>query len=158
MCHFVDKVLMVFAMSIGGLQYAVADYSTSGKPLPGYVCMGLKTDKEFNDWVPGSMPPKPGQPGYGGFPVFEIGTEHSKRLGFQESTAIVAWPLDEMNGFVRIIRNNGEKAWIHKDALVPFGTVIARNGHVVRLKRTCTPVVLSKDKIGYNFGGSRERE
>ena len=23
------------------------------KPLEGYACMGLKSDKEFNDWVPG---------------------------------------------------------------------------------------------------------
>lgn len=152
------RLCVALAVSICCLQYAAAEYPTAVKPLAGYVCMGLKTDKEYNDWVPGSMPPKPGQRGFADFPVFQIGTEHSRQLGYQSSPVLVAWPEDEVDGFVRIIRINGERAWIHKDVLVPFGTALAKNGQVVKLKRTCMPLVMSNGSIGLHFGGSRERE
>lgn len=146
----------VVVWSVGG-GWAVAQEKVVAKPLDGYVCMGLKTDKEISDWVPGSVAPKPGDPGFAGFPVFQSPTEESKQLGYQYSPAFVAWPEDEAGGFVRIIRINKEKAWIKKDALVAFGLVVGRDGHMVKLKRTCKPLISSWG-VSPQMGGSFARE
>ena len=124
------------------------------KPLEGYACMGLKSDKEFNDWVPGSLPPKPGSdvdP-----PVFTAPTEASKRIGFVSSPVIVAWPLNEVDGFVETLwGEKGLRGWIKGDLLVSFGTVVRKDGSVIKKVRTCKPSVMSNGLIGFDFGSGR---
>ncbi len=149
------KLFVLVPMCIVGGSWAVAQQRTVVKPLDGYVCMGLKTDKEFgDDWAPGSVPPKPGQPGFSGFPVFQSPTEGSKVLGYQVSTVFVAWPEDEVDGFIKIVRMNKEKAWIRKDILVPFGMVVGKDGRMVKQKRTCTPVEMSDGTIATQIHGA----
>jgi len=58
-------------------------------------------------------------------PVFAGPTEGSKKLGTTGSIVYVEWPLNEVNGFVRMLRPNGEHAWIHQNALKPLGNAPA---------------------------------
>lgn len=127
--------------------FAIAD--DERKPLEGYSCMGLKADKEVNDWVPGSLPKPLGGPDSP--PVFSAPTEKSKRLGYNYSPVIVKWPEVEANGFVQIIRLTGEKGWIKKDVLVPYGMVLRKDGSTILTKRRCVPVSTSTGKIGFHF-------
>ncbi len=119
------------------------------KPLEGYSCMGLKADKEVNDWVPGSLPNPLGGPDSP--PVFSAPTEESKRLGYNYSPVIVKSPEVEVNGFVQIIRLTGEKGWIKKDVLVPYGMVLRKDGSTIMTKRRCVPTATSTGKIGFHF-------
>jgi hypothetical protein len=126
---------------------------TAVRPLDGYVCMGLKSDKEFNDWVPGSMPPKPGGPDDP--PVFQAPSEESRLLGYNLSPVIVKWPMNEVAGFVQVLRLNGEKGWIKGDLLVPYGTVVRKDGTVIKKDKHCIPSMMSNGRIGFNLGGSK---
>ena len=83
------------------------------RPIDGYNCMSINykalnvTDEEaFN--------------GTGLQPVFAGPTETSRKLGTTGGTVYVEWPLNKVNGFVRILRPNGEHAWIAEIALKPF--------------------------------------
>jgi hypothetical protein len=84
------------------------------KVIDGYNCMLVDykalnvTDEEaFN--------------GTGLQPVYAGPTEESKKLGTTGSMVYVEWPLNKVNGFVRMLRPDGEHAWIHEIALKPFG-------------------------------------
>jgi hypothetical protein len=122
---------------------------TAVKPLEGYVCMGLKSDKEFNDWVPGSMGPKPGGPEDP--PVFQAPTEGSRLLGYNSSPVIVKWPVNEVGGFVEMLRLGGEKGWIKGDLLVPYGTVVRKDGTVIKKDKKCIPSLMSNGRIGFDI-------
>jgi hypothetical protein len=66
----------------------------------------------------------------------------------------VAWPENEVDGFIKIVRMNKAKAWIRKDVLVPFGMVVGKDGRMVKQKRTCTPVEMSDGTIATQIHGA----
>ena len=53
----------------------------------------------------------------------------SKKLWTTGSMVYVEWPLNKVNGFVRMLRPNGEHAWIHEIALKPFGGRVVSKLH-----------------------------
>jgi len=56
-----------------------------------------------------------------GFPsIFQEASADSKKLGNLTGLVYVAWPLDVQNGFVRIVRANGQVAWIARDVIRPL--------------------------------------
>jgi len=143
------RILGLAAVVLMGLSL-VGSYAVEAmKPLDGYACMGLKSDKEFNDWVPGSVAPPPGGPDSP--PVFAEPTEGSRRLGYNYSPVIVKWPLNEVNGYVEIVRISGERGWIKKDVLVTYGTVVRKDGTTIKTNRHCTPIIKTDGKIGLHF-------
>jgi len=105
------------------------------KMIDGYNCMLIDykalnvTDEEaFN--------------GTGLQPVYAGPTEESKKLGTTGSIVYVAWPLNRVNGFVYMLRPNGEHAWIHEIALRPLGKAAAS-------AVTCTLSQNAKGRILY---------
>ncbi len=84
-----------------------------GRSIDGYNCMSINykalnvTDEEVFK-------------GTGLQPVFAGPTETSRKLGTTGNIVYVDWPLNKANGFVRILRPNGEHAWIAEIALKPF--------------------------------------
>ena len=120
------------------------------KLLDGYFCMGLKADKEVNDWVPVSLPPPQGGPNNPA--VFEGPTEASARLGYTFSPVIVKEPLNEVNGFTEVLRINGQRGWVSSSLLVPYGTVVKPDGTSVKKTKHCRPSMMSNGKIGFDFG------
>ena len=143
------RILGVAAAYVMGLSLVDASAIEAMKPLDGYVCMGLKSDKEFNDWVPGSLPAPPGGPDSP--PVFAAPTEGSRRLGYNYSPVIVKRPLNEVNGYVEIVRLSGERGWIKRDVLAPYGTVMRTDGSIVKTDRQCAPIIKANGKIGFHF-------
>ncbi|HUZ91936.1 MAG TPA: hypothetical protein VMU78_08560 [Methylocella sp.] len=123
------------------------DALTAAELLNGYVCMSLKANQKYNDWVPGSLPKPPG--GADNPPVYRAPSEESERIGYQGGTVIAEWPLNKVNGFIKIIRApNGQRGWIAENLVVPYHSVAVRSG-------ICEPVVKPDGKIGFHFGVSR---
>jgi hypothetical protein len=113
---------------------------TAAKPLDGYVCMSLKADQKYNDWVPGSLPKAPGGPDQP--PVYRAPSIESERIGYATPTVIVAWPLDKANGFIRILwGQKGIRGWVSENLVVPYHSVAVPNAK-------CTPVVMTNGTIG----------
>jgi hypothetical protein len=92
-------------LAAGSLQ---AQTLSNGASLVGFRCMSLTLTTE-EGWKPSSLPP-----------VFAAPTEGSKQLGTGAGIIYVAWPLNKVNGFVDILRPNGERGWISEKMLKPF--------------------------------------
>jgi hypothetical protein len=119
--------------AIGVITIGVADIraAEADKAIHGYNCMSVDykalnaTEEEI--WNGTASPP-----------VFAGPTEGSKKLGVSAGIVYVAWPLEKLNGFVRVLRPNGDKAWISEIALKPY-----RNASASAI--TCT---LDRDERG----------
>ena len=83
------------------------------KPIDGYNCMSV-------NYKALHVPDEEAFNGTGLQSVFAGPTEASRKLGTTGGTVYVEWPLNKVNGFVRILRPNGEHAWISEIALKPF--------------------------------------
>jgi hypothetical protein len=93
-----------------------------GKPIDGFQCMSLtlSPEQQFN----GPMPS-----------VFAAPTEESKKLGTTGGIVYVAWPLNNVNGFVEMMRYNGEKAWISAKVLKPYEYPVGLPGSCILSQR-----------------------
>jgi hypothetical protein len=56
-----------------------------------------------------------------GFPrVFAAPTSSSKQIGATSEIVYVAWPLVKQNGFLQILRLNGQLGWVAETTLIPM--------------------------------------
>lgn len=56
-----------------------------------------------------------------GFPlVFSEPSTSSKRIGITSEIEYVIWPLKRNNGFVEILRPNGQIGWVAETTLIPL--------------------------------------
>jgi len=112
------------------------------KPLDGYVCMSLKHEQTYNDWIAsGRLPKPPGGPDEP--PVYKAPTEGSERIGYQTNLVITKWPLDKVNGFVRILwGQKGIPAWIAETLIVPYH-------NPVKATAKCTPQQMANGNISF---------
>ncbi len=82
-------------------------------PLSGFQC--FKVDLEAlhisseNAWAGKGFPP-----------VFAIPDGSSKPIGSQLGLAYVTWPLKKQNGYVQILRANGQIGWVAENAVRPL--------------------------------------
>jgi len=106
----------IICAALGLITIASADVQAveEAKVLEGYNCMSVNY-KALN------VTEEEAYNGTGLQPVFVSPTEGSKKLGTTGGMVYVDWPLNKVNGFVRMLRPNGEHAWIHEIALKPFG-------------------------------------
>jgi len=107
---------VIIVAAVGTITIAGEDVraAEADKVIDGYNCMlidynalNVTEEEAFN--------------GTGLQPVFAGPTEGSRKLGTTGTIGYVDWPLNEVNGFVRMLRPNGEHAWIHENALKPLG-------------------------------------
>jgi hypothetical protein len=92
---------------------AQAERLQPGSPLSGYECYSLNE-------VALKLTPQDAWEGKGFPPVFEGPSEKSQKLGSAANLIYVDWPLRENNGFVRILRFEGQIAWISESAIRPL--------------------------------------
>jgi hypothetical protein len=92
---------------------AIAGPPVSNAELSRYQCYNIDVKKlgltREDAWSGRGFPP-----------IFEEATADSKKLGNLTGLVYVAWPLDIENGFARIIRANGQPAWIARDVIRPL--------------------------------------
>ena len=125
-----SSLAMMFNPSAQGLEAV--------KPIDGYKCMSLKVgalNVTQEDLFRGNGLPA----------VYAKPSEKSEQLGTNGKTIIVAWPLKEANGFVEILRLNGQRGWISEKVIKPYATANGSPG-------TCVPSIMSDGKIGFKFG------
>jgi hypothetical protein len=79
-----------------------------GEVIPGYNCMDVIYPPEA-DYNPRLLPP-----------VFAAPTENSRQIGTQGALAYVVWPINEVNGFIELLRFDGETGWIASKYTKPF--------------------------------------
>jgi hypothetical protein len=92
---------------------AIGGPITSSDGLSGYQCYNIDVKKL-------GMTPEDAWSGKGFPPVFQDPSADSKKLGNLTGLVYVAWPLEVENGFVRIVRANGQGAWIARDVIRPL--------------------------------------
>lgn len=99
------------------------------RPAPGLKCMSLDTASRAatrqDELPPVLVSPDPG----------------ATRIGYPTSVVFVKVPVHEKNGFVEMVRLNGEAGWIAANHLEPWRPL---NGG----SATCTPSVMSNGKLG----------
>jgi hypothetical protein len=92
---------------------AHAETLQPGSPLSAYECYSLNE-------VVLKLTPQEAWEGKGFPPVFEDPSAESKKLGSAAGLIYVDWPLRKDNGFVRILRFEGQIAWISESAIRPL--------------------------------------
>lgn len=102
-------------------------------PLPGYVCMQLTlTPAQIVD-------PKVG------VPVREAPSRSATIAGYAATTVIVQSPPQARNGFLQVLRPDGELGWIEAGYLRPWTNPYAPNAR-------CVPSMMSNGKPGFGSG------
>jgi hypothetical protein len=103
---------------------------TAMSPIEGYKCMSVNWPEE-KKWDRAAAPK-----------VYRGPSEESAQVGVQGEPAIVKWPMNELNGFVEIIRPGrpgGQRAWIKASDLTG-------------LRANCVPSHMSDGSVGFKFG------
>ncbi len=92
---------------------ALAERLTPGAPLSGFQCYHTDPQKlhltKEDVWA-----------GRGSPPVFDAPSSDARKLGVDPAIVYVAWPLRRENGFVEVLRINGQLAWISEDVIRPL--------------------------------------
>jgi hypothetical protein len=92
---------------------AIAGSIPPSEDLSGYQCYNIDVKKlgltREGAWSGRGFPP-----------IFQEASADSKKLGNLTGLVYVAWPLEVQNGFVRIVRANGQLAWIARDVIRPL--------------------------------------
>ncbi len=92
---------------------ALAETLPRGTPLSGYQCYSIDAQKlgmtREDAWLGRGLPP-----------VFDAPSPDAKQIGVSPSIVYVAWPLEYVNGFVRIVRGTGRLGWISEDVIRPL--------------------------------------
>jgi hypothetical protein len=105
-----SRLALVLALAfIGGSAHA--ERLQLGSPLSAYECLNEVALK---------LTPQAAWEGKGFPPVFEDPSAESKKLGSAAGLIYVDWPLRKDNGFVRILRFEGQIAWISESAIRPL--------------------------------------
>lgn len=108
---------------------AHAESVTVTRHLAGYTCMSLDPTSE----AAASQTQLP--------PVFARPSASSPQIGYPTGIVLVRTPIHEVNGFVELIRMNGQKGWISAEHVQPWHSP---NGSPAK----CRPAVLSNGRIG----------
>jgi hypothetical protein len=131
----VMKTFVTFLAAMVGLVggEAHSERLAPGSSLSGFQCyyidaQALKLTPE-EAWADKGFPP-----------VFRAASQNSDRLGVASGVVYIAWPLQEQNGFLRILRFGGEIAWIRSDVIRPLyrtpgskgGCTLAWHGDQIR--------------------------
>lgn len=107
-----SKLALALALAfIGG--WAHAEQLQPGSPLTGFQCYGID-EKVLK------LTPEEAFEGKGFPPVFNGPSEDSGKVGIASGLVYVAWPLRKDNGFLQILRGNGETAWISEAVMRPL--------------------------------------
>jgi hypothetical protein len=102
---------------------------TPVRPVPGLKCMSLDPSSRAatrQDALP---------------PILASPDPNAPRIGYPTSVVFVKTPVHEQNGFIEVVRLNGQGGWIAADHLRPWRPL---NGE----SATCTPSVMSNGKLG----------
>jgi hypothetical protein len=107
-----SKLALALALAfIGG--WAHAEQLQPGSPLTGFQCYSID-EKVLK------LTPEEAFEGKGFPPVFNGPSEDSGKVGIASGLVYVAWPLRKDNGFLQILRGNGETAWISEAVMRPL--------------------------------------
>ena len=106
------RLALALALAFIGSR-AHAERLQPGSPLSGYQCYDIDADAL-------KLTPEDAWEGKGFPPVFKGPSEDSGKLGAAGGVVYVAWPLRKDNGFVQILRGNGEIAWISEAVIRPL--------------------------------------
>jgi len=99
------------------------------RAVPGLACM-LLDNKSLEATQQSALPP-----------VFAEPSRGATRIGYPSSVVFVRWPLVEKNGFVAMVRLNGQPGWIAGDHLQPWHPMNGGNAK-------CTPSLMSNGRLG----------
>ncbi len=100
------------------------------RPLPGYMCMSLNLNEQQ------MMDPS------AQVPVLSDPSPESRWVGNAAATVIVASPLREVNGYLRVLKLDGQPGWIAAKYLKPWRNP-GRNG------QQCVPSLMSNGRPGF---------
>jgi hypothetical protein len=107
-----SRLALALALAVIG-KCAHAERLQPGSPLSGYECYNI--DAEALKLTPEDAWEAKGFP-----PVFKGPSADSGKLGVAGGLVFVAWPLQKQNGFVQILRFNGEIGWISGSVIRPL--------------------------------------
>ncbi len=122
-------VLVLTAIAVG----MSAQAQTSTKRIPGYRCMMLDiTEQQSMD------------------PTFHVTlraapSPSSPEAGWAGSVVIVKEPVQSQNGFLQMLKPNGQTAWILANEVKAYHPVAAPNAK-------CVPEVLPNGRVGTGPG------
>lgn len=101
---------------------ALAAGLTAVQPIPGYVCMALRS--------PDAAPP-----------VLVLPSPSAPHLGIASATMIVASPPQTMNGYTKVLHLDGRIGWMDASKLRPWRSASDPSA-------TCTPSIMSDGRPG----------
>ena len=107
-----SRLALVLALAFFG-SCAHAERLQPGSPLSGYQCYDIDAEAL-------KLTPEDAWEGKGFPPVFKGPSEDSGKLGVAPGPVFVAWPLQKQNGFVQILRMNGDIGWISGSVIRPL--------------------------------------
>jgi hypothetical protein len=99
------------------------------RPVPGLVCMSLD-EQSLVATRQSSLPPVLAEP-----------NPTARRIGYPTSIVFVRWPEVRENGYVAMVRLNGQPGWIEASHLRSWHPANGGNA-------TCTPSVMSNGLLG----------
>jgi hypothetical protein len=108
-----SRLALALALAFICCGSAQAERLQPGSPLSGYECYSLNE-------IALKLTPTEAWEGKGFPPVFEGPSAESKQLGSAVGLIYVDWPLQKDNGFVRILRFEGQSAWISASVIRPL--------------------------------------
>jgi hypothetical protein len=124
------KTTLQFACALTMITaFARAESVTVVRHFDGYACMSLDPASEAAT-SQSKLPP-----------LFAEPSASSQQVGFPTGIVLVRTPRHEVNGFVEMLRMNGQKGWINAQNLRVWHSP---NGSAAK----CQPAVLSNGRIG----------
>jgi hypothetical protein len=112
MCKVQLKLAFALGLALIG-SGAHAERLQPGSPLSGFQCYSIN-EKVLK------LTPEAAWEGKGFPPVFKGPSEDSGKVGIASGLVYVAWPLRKENGFVQILRLEGQIAWISESVIRPL--------------------------------------
>jgi hypothetical protein len=97
-------------------------------PLPGYACMSLRNSDRG---LALNQLPK----------IYSAPSPSASQVAIATAIVIAKSPLHQENGFIEVMRLNGQPGWIGADAVMPFRSVSDPHAR-------CVPVRMSDGSIG----------
>jgi hypothetical protein len=126
---------MKWMLSVGLAAMSVNPFSSIAAPLtvirpePGLECM-LLDDQDLAATQQSQLPPIRSAP-----------STSSTVIGYPSEIVFVRVPLQEQDGFVAVVKLNGEPGWIEADKLQPWHAMNGRPGR-------CIPSLMSNGFLG----------
>ena len=129
MTRVVATSLLLGFTLLSCMNAAFAQGVTPVRPVPGLACMMLDP-RALEATRQEDAPPVLAEP-----------NPNSIRLGYPTMIVFVKAPLREVNGYIAMVRLNGQSGWIAANHLQPWHSL---NGATAR----CTPMLMSNGLLG----------